>query len=170
MSEILKFIFAILFLAGCVAVLAAIVRFSIISAFKRRGWKTRLHTPNISEVEAKWNVKLPAVVGALYASAMVESAETNFAEPGRSREWHFHGFIPLTVRDLSEWLKITRVPGLPIARDGEAGTYYLPFAKLGEGSIVPVLLRTPNRKEKDTEVASSVEELMRFERRDPPTE
>jgi hypothetical protein len=172
MSERLGLFLAILLVAGCIAVLLAIIRFSIISSRRTRGAKGRLHRPNLAEVEAKWNIKLPAALEALYASALVESAEQYLAAPGADREhaWHFYKFIPLTVRDLSESLKIAKVPGLPIAIDGDKGAYYLPFAQLKEGATPPVLLRTPDQKGQDVEIAASVEELMKFERRGAPTE
>jgi hypothetical protein len=122
-------------------------------------------------VEAKWNVKLPGGLAALYASELVDNAEIYLGAAGAEakQSWHFDEFFPLTARDLSEHLKITGVPGLPIATDGDKGTYYLPFAQLRDGKTVPVLLRTPNEKE-DVEIAASVEEFVKFERKERPVE
>ena len=72
--------------------------------------------------------------------------------PGPSRPWFFAYFIPLTVRDLAEWIKITNVPGLPVAVDSDKGTYYLPFSGLRSGSP-RVLLREPGKPGNDIEVA-----------------
>jgi len=122
-------------------------------------------------VEAKWNVTLPRALEALYASSLVESTEACVAAPGADQEhtWNIYKFNLLTSYDLSERLKITRVPGLPIATDEDKGTYYLPFKDLTDGGTPPILLRLPGQKREDLQVASSIEEFMKFERREPPT-
>ena len=167
MLEAFDLLLAIAFLAGCLSVLWMILRFSVFSSLRRRGAKDRLHKPNVAEIEAKWKIKLPRALESLYGSPLVEISETYIAAPGADREhqWHIYEFIPLTSRDLSEWLKITRVPGLPIAIDGDKGTYYLPFKDLKKSGAPPVLLRLPGLKGEDVEVASSVDEFMRFEPR-----
>lgn len=71
------------------------------------------------------------------------------ARRGANRQWHMYRFLPLTSGDLSEWLKATGVPGLPIAIDGDKGAYYLPFADLKAGKAPPVLLRLPGRRGTD---------------------
>jgi hypothetical protein len=170
MREAIGLVLAVVFVAGGIAVLLAIVWFSIISPRKRRGSHLRLHTPNPAEVAAKWNVKLPTALEELYAGTLVDGAEVCLAAPGADRSWHFYEFIPLTVADISEALKISRVPGLPIALDGDKGTYYLPFERLKEGQTAPVLLRLPGGKREDVQVSSSVEQFLKFEMRESPSE
>jgi hypothetical protein len=171
MSEALGGMLGLIFVIGGVVVLLAIVRFSIISPMLARNARGRLHKPDLPEFEAKWNVKLPAALEALYASELMDSAEVYLGPLGANakQSWHFYKFFPLTVRDLSEQLKIARVPGLPIASDGDKGIFYLPFAQLKDKTTVPVLLRTPNEKG-DVGMAASVEEFLKFERKEPPKE
>jgi hypothetical protein len=171
MSEAIGGLVGLVFAAGCIVVLLMIVRFSIISPWLTRKAGERLHNPNRAEVEKKWNIKLPAALETLYASKLVESAEIYLAAPGADAQSsrHFYKFFPMTARDLSEQMKVTGVPGLPIASDGDKGTYYLPFAQLRDEKTVPVILRTPNEKE-DVEVAASIEEFLKFARREPPKE
>ena len=59
-------------------------------------------------------------------------------------------------------MKITGVPGLPIALDGDKGAYYLSFNELEQGTSPQVLLRPPGRKPVDQVVAGSVDEFQTF--------
>ncbi len=149
----------------CLAVLWAIIRYSFISGRRTHGWQRRLHHPTIAEVEANWKLSLPASLESLYRSEFVDCSECYLAprDSDRAGWWYLAHFIPLTVRDVSEWLAIVNVPGIPIAIDGNKGSYYLPFEHLREGKLPPVLLRVPGPKRQDIEVAASIEQLATYE-------
>lgn len=74
-------------------------------------------------------------------------------------------FHPLTVTDVREQLKISgRVPGIPIASDGEKGVYYV-------GTSGAVMLDSPNVRGRRVQVAPSVGAFASFEvRAEPPEE
>jgi hypothetical protein len=164
--------FAAVVCLGLLFFLGAIIRFSFIGGARARGSEKRLRQPALSEIEAKWGVKLPQSLETYFRSDIVGGSDFYLAPPGtdQSKCWYIEGFLPLTRRDVSEWIKITNVPGIPIALDASKGTYYLPFDSLREDPQAPVLLRLPGRTRKDVEVASSVEELLRFEPRNVPIE
>lgn len=151
--------------------LGVIVRFSILSSFRARGWRRRLRDPKIAEVESKWEVQLPRTLESFFRSDMVERCEFYLAPPGSDREsewWYVAGFVPLTCRDVTDWIKTTRVPGIPLADDGSKGVYYLPFDQLRQGEPPSVMLRPAGRRAKDVVVASSVEEFVQFEPKAAP--
>lgn len=151
---------------GCLALLWGIVRFAIISPMVARGAKGRLRNPQPTEVEAKWQVKLPSELADFFRQhPIIEKAEFYLAPDisNRDRWLYVYSFIPLTVVDVSEARKCSGVPGIPIALGGEGGTYYLPTVALrGEGSR-PVLLR---QRRSDTQVAGSVEEFFQYPQTD----
>jgi hypothetical protein len=153
---------------ACTAVVLAVlwfyIRFGIISEYRTRGWKDRLPHPRLEEVEVRWGVRLPRQLEALYRAGGVAAMEEVYLAapgPGPSPPWFVAHFIPLAVRDLAEWIKITSVPGLPVAVDDDKGTYYLPFSGLRGGSP-PVLLRGPGKPGHDLKVAPSLEDFLRF--------
>ncbi len=150
---------------GCFYLLWAIIRFSVIGPRRSRGWQKRLRKPQVSEIESKWDVHLPPALETLFQSSVVERFEFYLAPPGtdRARWYYVSRFIPMTERDVSEWIATTKVPGIPIALDAGKGTYYLPYEPLRAGQETPVLLRAGGRKAKDTEVASSVEHFLRYQ-------
>lgn len=76
----------------------------------------------------------------------------------------------LTYRDLSRWISITNVVGIPIALDGSKGTYYLPWEVFREQREAPVSLRLPGRKKEDRKVALSFEESVKLEAKNVPAE
>jgi hypothetical protein len=161
-------VFPVAVAVACAAVIVAFLwiymRFAIISKYRTRGWKNRLPHPRLEEVEGRWGLRLPRQLEALYrAGGVAELAEVYLAPPGRgpSRRWFVAHFIPLAVRDLAEWIKITNVPGLPVAVYGDKGTYYMPFSSPQSGSP-PVLLREPGKPGNDIEVAPSLEDFLRF--------
>jgi hypothetical protein len=150
--------------AAILAVLWFYIRFGIISEHRTRGWKDRLPHPRLDEVEVRWGIRSPRQLEAHYrAKSIAELAEGYLAPPGPgpSRRWFVASFIPLTIRDLDEWVKITNVPGLPVAVDGDKGTYYLPFSVM-QGVSPPVLYRGPGKPGDDVEVAPSLEDFLRF--------
>jgi len=150
---------------GCFHLLWGIVRFAIVSPRRTRGWQSRLRKPRLAEIESKWGVRLPSELESFFQTGVVERSEFYLAPSGsdRSRWWYIAHFIPLTARDVSEWIASTSVPGIPIALDAGKGTYYLPFETLRAGKSPAVLLRTGGRKAKDTEIASSIERFMQYQ-------
>ncbi len=163
-AQVLLLVVAVACTAAILAVLWVYIRFGILSRYRTRGWKDRLPHPRLEEVEVRWGVRLPRQLEALYrAGGIAELAEVYLAPPGpgASRRWFVAFFIPLTVRDLTEWIKITNVPGLPIAVDSDKGTYYLPFSGLSGGSP-RVLLREPGKPCNDIEVAPCLDDFLRY--------
>jgi hypothetical protein len=59
-------------------------------------------------------------------------------------------------------IKVTGVPGIPLALAAGEGAYYLPFEALRGGRPCPVLLQEPGDRT-PTEVAASADEFARFE-------
>lgn len=149
---------------GCLYLLWSIIRFAILSPRRTRGWQSRLRKPQLSEIESKWGVRLPRELELFYQTVVVEHSEFYLAPSGtdRSSWWYIARFIPLTARDVSEWIAATSVPGIPIALDAGKGTYYLPFETLRAGKPPAVLLQAGGRKAKDTEVASSIEQFIQY--------
>jgi hypothetical protein len=164
--------FAAVVCFGLLWFLVVMIRFSFVGGARAKGSEKRLQRPALSEVEAKWGVKLPQSLETYFRSEIVTRSDFYLAPPGsdQSKWWYIESFLPLTRRDVSEWIKITNVPGIPIALDASKGTYYLPFQSLRQKLQAPVLLRLPGRARKDVEVASSVEELLHFEPRNAPPE
>jgi hypothetical protein len=123
-----------------------------------------LRQPNLAEVAAKWNIQVPPSIELLFQNVMVEESEFYLRPPGSdsSIAWYIEHFIPFTANDLSEWLKITGVPGLPIAVDGSKGVYYLPFDDLHLGKPPRVLFQSPGKKPPE-QVALTIENFLRLE-------
>jgi hypothetical protein len=169
-GSLLGSVFAVVLCLGLLFLAGVIVWFGITGAKSRKGSRDRLHRPQIAEIEAKWRVKLPPSLETYFRSPIVDRSEFYLAPPGQSEWWYIESFLPLTVRDLPRWISITNVPGIPIALDGSKGTYYLPFESLRQGSKTPVLLRLPGSKREDRKVASSFEEFISYEPKEPPAE
>ncbi len=154
----------------CLILLWFIVRFSIVSERRTHGWQKRLRQPEVDLVAAHWQLQLPVGLASFYRNSdVIELAEfflTDSTTSG-SVKWFIYKFIPFTIVDLSEWIKITGVPGLPIATGGDdnKSTYYLPFETLRKGLPTPVLLRSPDNSP-DIQIASSIEEFIKFQRLD----
>jgi hypothetical protein len=70
----------------------------------------------------------------------------------QSEGWYIDRFLPLTCRNVSEWIAVANVPGIPIALDASKGTYYILFEFLQRSLRAPVLLRLPGRERKDLKV------------------
>ena len=157
-------VLAIVVCATLLLVLGAIIRFSFIGAARKKGSQQRLQKPQRAEVEAKWRSKLPESLETYFQSDIVRRSDFYLAPTGtkESEWWYIERFLPLTPRDLSEWISTTNVPGIPIAIDASKGTYYLPFESLRQQKPV-VLLRLPGRTRRDVEVASTLDEFVRFE-------
>jgi hypothetical protein len=152
--------------------LGTIIRFSFIGAARSKGSEKRLQRPELAEVESKWGIKLPQSLEAYYRSEIVTRSDFYLAPLGsdQTKWWYIEGFLPLTCRDLSDWIKVTSVPGIPIALNGSKGTYYIPFGSYRPNSQSPVLLRLPGRGRKDVEVAPSFDEFSEFEPKGVPPE
>jgi hypothetical protein len=165
LQQIIAAVIVVAIVVGCRHLLWAIIRFSIIAPRRARGWQGRLRKPRIGEIESKWSVQMPRALESFFKSKVVERFGFYLAPAGadRSRWCYIARFIPMTARDLAEWLAITKVPGIPIALDADKGTYYLPFEPLRPGQSPAVLLRAGGRKAKDTEVASSVEQFVQYQ-------
>jgi len=118
----------------------------------------------LQELAAEWNVQIPDILGTFYRkSGIVQLCNFFLVAPeADTPRWYVACFIPLTKVDIAEWLKATRVPGIPLAVNGTKGTYYVAFDSLKRGGLVPVFLREPGLGRKDTLVASSLEEFTRF--------
>jgi hypothetical protein len=140
-----------------------LVRFGVFLPRRTRGWQDRLLHPTPPEVEARWKVHLPPSLEMLFRADWIQRRDFYLA-PFRSRRsewlWIDH-FIPLTARDVSAWLVLTSVPGIPIAMDGHDRAYYLPFADLRRGGQVSVWLDLGDCEYK--EVASSIDQWITFE-------
>ena len=157
---------------GLLFLLGVILRFSFIGKARTKGWQERLQRPERSQVESKWEITLPESMEAYFRSEIVRHSDFFLAPPGSKQSdwWYVERFLPLTARDLSEWIAVTNVPGIPLAIDASKGTYYLPFEPLRKHLPSPVLLRLPGGDRKDLKVASSFEEFSQFEPKDVPTE
>ena len=160
------FMLLCVFVAGfCFVLLWASIRFGVISNQRTRGWQNRLRQPQLEEVAAHWNVTLPAALETFYReTSWIERGEFRLARsasPSESR-WHVHSFIPLTVRDLKQWIAITDAPGLPLATGGDDGksVFYLPFDALRRDARAPVLMRPAGLPV--VEVACDIEAFARF--------
>jgi hypothetical protein len=152
--------------------LGVIIRFSFIGPARTKGWRERLQRPELSQVESKWEIRLPGSMEAYFRSGIVRRSDFFLAPLGskQSEWWYIERFLPLTPRDISEWIAVTNVPGIPIAIDASKGTYYIPFESLREHLPPPVLLRLPGHERKELKVASNLEEFLQFEPKDVPPE
>jgi len=170
--EIIAGLVALACLAGCLFVLWVFIFSVIVSEWRTRGWQSRLAQPRLEEVEDEWQVRLPRALEPFFrSSGVVECFECYLAPPGAERmRWYVEHFIPLTKRDIAEWIKVTAVPGIPLASDGSKGIYYLPFEALRRGEPPPILLREPGPGGNDREVAPSVEDFVRFQPVEVPEE
>jgi len=157
---------------GLLLFLGVIIRFSIIGSVRAKGSEKRLQRPEFSDIESTWGAKLPDSLETYFRREIVRRSDFYLAPPGSnpSEWWYNEGFLPLTCRDVSEWIKVTNVPGIPIARDASKGTYYIPFKSPQTHLQSPVLLRLPGRKQEDRQVASRIDEFLQFEPQAVPRE
>lgn len=141
------------------------VRFAVFLPRRTRGWQDRLPFPNRKDVEARWKVRLPDSLDRLFDRAWIQNRDFYLAPPGVApSHWLWiDRFIPLTVRDVSAWLILTSVPGIPIAMDGRDRAYFLPFDDLRRGGPVPVWLHLDRRNYKV--VAADIDQFMSLEPR-----
>lgn len=130
--------FTVLALIAAILVLAVIVRFSIVLAWRTRGASHRLARPDVEGVERVCGFPPPA----------------DLVHP---RTWFFGGFYPLTASDVLEQRRLHRlVSGIPIADDLDKGVYFV-----DRGGRV--LFRPAGRNVESLVVAESAEALSRFD-------
>jgi hypothetical protein len=121
--------FAFLFFGATILLLAAILRFSVVSAARTRGAEARLRNPDVDGVAEVCEFALSADLSALFREApFITRTEFALVDNHHSppRRWEVGGFIPLTKRDVKEARLVHRVrDGIPIATDLTKGTYIL---------------------------------------------
>lgn len=149
-----------LLLAGVVvAVLATIMRFSIISSWRLRNARKRLRRPDPSSVERVCAFAPPPTLITFYRdSPLIDRVEFALVDRRQEppRKWVIGGFYPLTGRDASEQRKTHGLTmGIPIADDLAKGVYFV----AADGRI---LFRPAGRKASPVEVAASAQALSEF--------
>ena len=162
MTQVIAVVVLILLISAFLLVLGAIIRFSIISPIRTRGAKNRLRSPNLEGIEQLCGFAPPEDLVTLYRTApFIESTEFDLVDPNRipPKAWFIGIFNPLSLIDIREQRTITRVPGIPIAVDGERGQYYV-------SQTGAVLLRSPDKAGGDVEVASTIAAFATFEKRE----
>jgi hypothetical protein len=169
-QQILAWLCMPAFAAGAAITIWAFVRFSVIGAWRTPNASSRLGHPHLDEVSAEFGVSLPNVLDRFYRKDdRVRRSDFYMRPPGvESPQWYIACFISLTRIDINEWLAATGMPGIPLAIDGDKGTYYLPVDALRKDIPVPVLFREPGRAKRDVVVASSIEEVGRFQAQEAP--
>jgi hypothetical protein len=138
------------------------VRWELVSERRTRSEWKRLRDPHLEELEAEWSITLPDELAGFYrTSEVIDRCEFYFVPPGVERpRWFIMGFYPLTRVFAAELIKLTGLPGIPIANDGDnKAEYYLPFASLRQGAV-PVVVRRESGG-KDIEVAP-LSEFLQF--------
>lgn len=139
-----------------VALLIAIIRFSLISPRRVRGAEARLRHPEPRGIQALVGFEPPALLVEFFKnSRLVEETEfylaDNAVDPPKS--WFIGGFTPLTRTDVAEQLKISGLSRvIPIATDSGKGIYFVS----SQGSVELALASGPKSREL---VARSIDEL-----------
>lgn len=163
-GQIVAWAIALAFVGSLLVVLWSTFRFSITSPCRTQGSTGRLRHPEIDKVAKEWGIPIPAGLEDWYRDSDFVERSDFYLQDSRRKTWYIHQCIPLTVIDQREWIKITGVPGLPIAHGGDddKSTYYLPFQSLKESEPVPIMMHqtlSPNT----IKVADSIEEFGRFQ-------
>ena len=147
---------AAVFVLGLLLVLFGIVRWSIVSSIRTRGGAARLRRPDPDGVARLTGIPVERSLCEMYQADDRVSRESLVLVDGAGKEWWVGAFFPLAVPDVSEWRKLTRVTGIPIASDMLKGVYYVT-------ATGAVRLQSP---EGDVEVARSIPEFRGFEERE----
>jgi hypothetical protein len=150
--------------AALMFLLFAIIRFSVVSPVKTRGWKGRLRYPKPEGIARVCGFPPPQELIDFYRQApFIDSVEFYLVDHSREpvAAWSIGAFSPLTPLDVREQRKISGVAGIPIADDLDKGTYFV-------ASSGAVMLRSPNVPGGETEVATSITSFASFEARDRP--
>lgn len=153
---------SIALVAGLLALLYAIVRFSIISPAKTRGAANRLRSPQADGIGAIVGfAPSPALVGFYREAPFIESIEFYLVDRSKTPPavWPIGAFSPLTPQDVRENRTVVPVDGIPIADDMDKGTYYV----TNRGAV---RLWSPDVPANDVEVAPTISSFLGFERRD----
>jgi len=161
--EIFGQVLALGFVAGLLALLVAIVRFSIISGARARGAASRIRAPDVLAVEQVVGFAPPVALASFYlCSELVARRDVVLTDSssGALRRWSVSEFIPMTALDVREWRTIAGVDGLPLASDGDKGVYYVAL----DGSVQ---LKSPNLEGGRTLVARSFDEFAHFNQGEP---
>jgi hypothetical protein len=149
-------VLAVLFVSAAMLVLAAIIRFSIISGMRTRGAAARLRNPDVEGVAEVYGFLPPADLVDLFLEAdFVPRTEFVLLDNRQAppRGWEIGRFIPLTRPDVREARLVHGIrDGIPIATDLDKGSYVL----LPDGRIV---LREPAG---ESLVANSARDLRAF--------
>jgi hypothetical protein len=132
--------------------LCGIVRWSIISSNRTRGSAGRLRTPDPDGVAQLCGIRVPPELLDFYRNDSRVSTEALTLRGTDGREWEFGAFNPLCVPDVSEWRKVSRVPGIPFASDWLKGVYFV----AGDGTV---MLASP---EGPATVATDVRTLLTY--------
>jgi hypothetical protein len=167
--ELVKQIFAVALTVGlvaiCLAVLWAIIRFSIISPRRTQGGQDRLRSPDPTGVARVTGTHLSDELVAFYRSSpVITRTEFRLVDSSQTppRDWFIGCFVPLTALDSKEHRAISNVPGVPIATDLDGGYYYLDATNR-------ILLRQPHTKS-DLLVAQTAAQFASYEPFDMPDE
>lgn len=150
--------FGVLLIGGCLLLLYAILRFSIISPFLTRGSRHRLRKPITDGIGKLCGMEPPADLIRFHEEApFIEDTEFYLADTSvdPAVSWPIGGFIPISARDIRESQKIMRVAGIPIATDMGKGTYFV-------DSSGAVLLKSPDIASGQMVVAPSIARFSGF--------
>lgn len=145
--------------ASLVLLLYAIIRFSIVSPRRTRGWKRRLRHPETEGVHGVSGFQPSPDLIAFYRQApFIELVEFYLVDRSKKPavEWPVGAFNPLTPVDVREQMKISGVAGIPIADDLDKGTYFVT-------DTGAVMLHSPDVAGGVVEVAPSIAAFGRFE-------
>ena len=137
MQRVLGYLFAAGAITLLVAVLWAILRFSVLSPRRLRNAQLRLRFPKVAELSRWSGIAIPPALEAAYRTdSRIEKSEFALVDPCvvPPKRWEIGHFIPLSVSDAMEWQKISGATGVPIATDLGKGVYIL----RSSGSIVLV--------------------------------
>ena len=164
MTRIVGTVIAVTVIAGLMFLLYTIIRFSIVSAAKTKGWQRRLRHPDPDGIDKVSGFQPPQDLIDFYRQAsFLESMEFCLLDHSKkpSAAWSIGGFNPLTAADVRKQTKVSGVRGIPIADDMDKGMYFV--AKTGA-----VMLASPNIPGRETEVAPDITSFARFEAREHP--
>lgn len=164
LKEILYLAITVPIILGLLYLLWVIIRFAVISDIKTKGAKGRLRVPDPDGVASICGFRPAREIVEFFQSAdVIECPEFHFVDTRSSppKGWFIGGFIPMTPVDAREWLKITQVPGLPIADNCDGGVYYL-------ASSGSVYLSAPRSHKTDLLVADTIEAFTKFSRMESP--
>ena len=113
------------FIGALLLTLLAIVRWSIISPIRTRASRARLQQPDAEGVARLCGMPVPSDLVEFYRTDPRVAAESLTLRAPDGHEWDLGAFNPLCVPDVTEWRKVSRVPGIPIATDILKGVYYV---------------------------------------------